>query len=181
MSRFPTLAAIASISLLAGCSPVDHSGGPPPDGDALAFAIIDDGPGLVCGTYEDRADLIADEAAVDAWIESCESAEEGDRDDLIAVLNELNADESLVLVTVALGGCLGQTNLQSVHLDGDVVRPWLLKADSAYGRNDIACTADIGEQIYVVAVADEQASTSAEVHVGVYNPELPDAPVVDQE
>ncbi|MCP4867699.1 MAG: hypothetical protein GY898_03160 [Proteobacteria bacterium] len=177
MFRFSlALTAIASLSLLAACSDVrpDNSGGPPPEGDALEFAVLEDAPALFCGIFEDEADI-------DAWLEACEASEEGDRDAILGELEALNDDESLVLVSVVLGGCLGQTNLQAVHLDGDVLRPWLLKADSAYGKDNVGCTADIGEQIYVLAVQDEQASTSAEVHVGVYNPDLPGAPIVDQE
>jgi len=167
--------AIATLALFAGCA-VDNSGGSPPEGDSIAFAILEDGPDLFCGTFEDRADLLPDEAAIDAWLDRCEDENQDSRDDLIALQAGLGESESLVLLSVALGGCLGQVDVQGAFMDDDVARVWILKADSSYGRRNVACAADLGEQIIALSIDDEQASTEAEMQIGIYNPDLPNGP-----
>ncbi len=177
---FRTFAAASALALLVGCPPnVDNSGGPPPEGDTIAFAVIADAPSFFCGAFTDAAHLLTDEASVDAFLVACPEAGADARDEIDALQAELLEDESLVLISAALGGCIGDVTVMDVYLDGDTVRPWLLKADSAYGRTDIACTADIGEQLIAVAVSDEQSSIEAEIHVGVYNPDLPNPPITD--
>jgi hypothetical protein len=175
-----TLSAIAALSLLLGCTQaVDNSGGPPPDGDSISYAVIGNAP--ACGSFEERADLITDETSIDAWLERCEASSETAREDLIAMTEDLADDESLVILAAVVGGCIGDVSVYGAYLEGDVVRPWILIADGTYGRNDIACTAEIGALIIAIAVTDERSSTSAELHVGRYNPDLPNGPTFDDQ
>lgn len=164
---------------MTGCT-VDNSGGEPPAGDPIEFEIAIEDPDLFCDAFEDAAELIVDADGVDAFIEACGAELIGDEstiaDDLNAQLSELEEGEGLLIVSAQLGGCLGAWEIAAVHLDGDILRPWMLKADSSYGRQDVGCTADIGQdhRVLVVDGADEVASV--ELTVGIYNPDLPGAP-----
>ncbi len=180
--------AVPAIALVAfamtGCT-VDNSGGEPPAGDPIEFEIAIESPDLVCESFEDGAELIVDQDGIDAFIEACGTELIGDEstiaDDLALQLAELEEGQGLLVVSAQLGGCLGEWEIAAVHLDADILRPWMLKADTSYGREDVACTADIGQdhQVLIVDAADRVASV--ELTVGVYNPDLPGAPGADED
>ena len=169
---------------LTGCA-VDNSGGEPPAGETVEFEVAIANAGFFCEDTSDAAHLIKDEAGIDAFIEACGEEVLGDEatieEDLIAELALLEDGQALVLVSAELGGCLGPWAVDSVYMDGEILRPWMLKGDSAYGRTDMACTADIGQDHQVLRVDGAAAATSIELTVGIYNPDLPGAPyaVVD--
>jgi hypothetical protein len=177
IARFaPPVVALVAFAMT-GCA--DNSGGAPPAGEAKTFEIAIESPDLACGTYEDAASIIVTDADVDAFLAACEAIIEDDAtivDDLRAEVADLTEDQALVVISVVLGGCLGDWQVEAVHMDGDTLRPWIYKADSAYGRNDIGCTADIGEAHTILRVDDAASATSIEMTVGVYNPDLPGAP-----
>lgn len=172
----PLLALLA----LPACSTVDNTGGPPPEGSALAFEVLDAPDGFWCQAVIDDAALITDEASIDALIDACEVDVDGvqtqARQDLLDALNGGDPGDVLVYAEGSAGGCIGQAWIEDVTLDGDVLRPWMLKEDSSYGRYDVACTADFGLSTHLVRVSGAEEATSAELHLGIFNPELPGAP-----
>ncbi len=176
-----SLALLASVSLLAACT-VDNSGGPPPEGDSISFTQLDlTDADFMCGAYGDDAAIISDEATVDEWLAGCFDEDPSEmRDHLLTEIDALADDESLIVADVVLGGCTQDFELLDVAIDDEIVRPWIVKHDTSYGKQDVACTADIGEQILLLKIADDRAATAAELHIGVYNPELPGGPVTIQ-
>ena len=180
MTLFPrSFTLLPILALLVGCSTIDNSGGPPPAGDSIEYtqlALQD--VNFMCGSFTDAAALLTDEADVDEWLAGCFEEDPSEmRGALLAEIADLADDESLIVADVVLGGCVEDFEVMDVALDDDVVRPWILKEDISYGRTDIACAAIIGEALLLLRVADERASTAAELHVGTYNPELPGGPV----
>ena len=92
---------------------------------------------------------------------------------------ELDAGEPgdvLVFVEGSAGGCIGDAWIEDVTLDGDVLRPWLLKEDTSYGMENVGCTADWGVSQHLLRVSGADAADSIELQLGVFNPELPGAP-----
>jgi hypothetical protein len=169
----------AALLLLAACAPLDNTGGPTPEGTPLSFEVIDAPDGLACGNYDDTALLLRGEADVDDFLEGCASLDgvpEALRDDLLAELDETDEGDALLVATVVLGGCLGDYSFEGVYLNGDRLRPWLVKEDSSYGRPDVACTEDIGEAIHLIRATQGAEAMVASIEVGVWNPELPGGP-----
>ncbi len=154
--------------------------GAPPAGDALTFEILAAPDDFFCEGFVDDVALMADEAGIDAMMDTCqvllEDAEADIRADFVDALNGGEAGDVLLFVEGSAGGCIGEAWIEDVHLDGDVLRPWLLKEDTAFGIPDAACTADWGVSLHLVRVSGAEDATSAELHLGVFNPDLPGAP-----
>ena len=171
--------ALAFAFLLGGCI-VDNSGGPPPGGDAIDFEVALVGPSYFCAQMEDQAHLIADSEGLDAFIDSCDPGEAADIDAVDQALGEqleaLEEGQALLVVNTILGGCFGDWRVEAVHRDGDTLRPWVLKADTAYGQQSTGCPADIGQGNEVLVVEGASDATAVELTVGVYNPDLPGSP-----
>ena len=163
---------------LAACSPVDNSGGDPPAGDAVPFSIIGEPSGF-CDARDD-AELLRTADDIDAWIGDCEFADDM-RSDLEDALAELEADETLVIVSAQLGGCLMGFEVEGVFVDGTQLNVWMLKQDSSYGRTQVACTDDLGEGHALLVVDDASDVDAIELTVGVWNPQLPGGPAQDEE
>jgi hypothetical protein len=176
----PTFALVAFA--LTGCM-VDNSGGPPPAGDPIEFEVAIESPDLFCNSFADEATLLRSAADVDTFIEACGTelvgAESNIAEDLNAEIAELAEGQAVLIVSAQLGGCLGEWRIESIHLDGDVLRPWMLKADSSFGPQQVACDSDIGQDHQVLTVDDTAGVESVELAVGFFNPELPGAPTVD--
>ena len=175
-SRCSRLAAAILAVPLAAC--VSNDGGLPPEGEPISFSIVDRDQSFFCGFFEDSAVLIEEQADIDAVVAACseEAGIAGLGSFLAQAMAGSTESESLVLVTVALGGCIEAYDLVAVHLDGEVLRPWLLKDDSAYGVPDSACTDDIRETVELLRVGDGAVSNSSELTVGVWNSDLPGSP-----
>ncbi len=171
--------ALVALLLLTACTELDNTGGPIPDGTPLSFEVIDAPEGLSCGNYSDTALLVRSEADVDDFLEGCAGLgepPEGMRDALLTKLDETAQGDALLIATVVLGGCLGDYSFDGVFLDGELLRPWLLKEDSSFGRPDVACTEDIGEAVHLLRAVEADQAMSASIEVGVWNPELPGGP-----
>jgi hypothetical protein len=178
--RQPILPALC-LAALVGCAPVDNSGGEPPTGDPLGFEVLTPPGDLFCDALADSAALMVDEAGIDAMLEACSVSFDGaenpqPRADLVAALDAGDAGDVLVYAVGSAGGCIGEAWIEDVTLDGEVLRPWMIKEDSSYGRVDVACTTDYGLSNHLVRVSGAEAATSAELHIGVFNPELPGGP-----
>ncbi len=179
-NRLSTALAFSLLLLVAapGCEPVDNSGGDAPDGIALSY-LVDAEPSLYCGAM-DAAAFIDDGDDAEAWLAACN--DDGFARDLIDdKLDELNEGESLIAVSAQLGGCTQDFNVHGVYLDSNTLNVWILKQDTSFGRDNVACTADIGEGHALVIVDDAEEATSIQVHVSSYNPDLPGGPVVPAE
>lgn len=175
------LALLLALALPACVVTADNSGGPPPEGEPVTFEILDAPQDFWCQAAVDGAILVSDEVSLDALLDGCEVPLEGaDRDtvrqDLLDALNGGEAGDVLVYAEGSAGGCIGQAWIEDVTLDGDTLRPWMLKEDSSYGQVDVACTADWGLSTHLVRVSGAEDATSAELHLGVFNPELPGGP-----
>jgi len=175
MSVFRTSVLACSLLTLAACTQVDNSGGEPPAGDPLQFAIGAE-PAAFCEGI-DAARFLDAQDDIDGWIEDCQADEvaRGQIEDAFAALEE---SESLVLVSAQLGGCIGDYEVAGAYLDEGTLHMWMLKEDSSYGRQDVACTADIGEGHTLVVVDGAAEATDIDLTVGIWNPELPGGPVV---
>lgn len=170
------LSPLLALLLLSACTPVDNSGGEPPSGESVTFSV-EDAPIGFC-EFQDGAALITSIDDVDAWVATCEN-EDLDRQPVDDAVNALLESQTLVLVTAQLGGCLESSEIAGVFLDGDQLNVWMLKQDTAYGRDNVACTDDLGVAYHLVT-ADAVAS-AASLRVGVYNPDLPNGPALDEE
>ena len=171
------LSVFALFAFLTACVPVDNSGGEPPAGDTASFELIDAEP--FCGGFGDEAWLIATEEDKAAVLEDCTAEPDALEAELDALLAELTEDQVIVFFTVQLGGCLQGHSLRGVYSEGETIRPWIIKQDTSYGVPDTACTSDIGEATGLLVVDDASEATSAELHVGIINPDL-DPPVTIQ-
>jgi len=180
MSKQP-LALVFSLLLLGaatGCEQLDNSGGPPPEGEALSY-LVEAEPSLFCGGL-DAAALIEDAQDADAWLAECDDPDWA-RDLIDERLAQLDDNQALVAVSAQLGGCTQDFNVHGVYRDGDHVTVWILKQDTSYGRQQVACTSDIGEGHALVTVDDAADAITIDVHVSAYNPELNGGPAVDSE
>ncbi len=174
MSLFRSSALACSLLTLAACTPVDNSGGEPPAGDPLTFAIEAE-PSAFCEAV-DAVRFIDDQEDIETWIASCEAEGDGTRGQLEDALAALEDGESLVLVSAQLGGCMQDYEVAGAYLAEDTVHIWMLKEDVSYGRQDVACTADLGEGHSLVVVEGASEATEIDLTVGVWNPELPGGP-----
>ncbi len=136
---------------------------------------------LFCGFFSDRADLIRDEDAVDDFLANdCVEADGSGQQELSDAVHELQPGTQAIVVTVQLGGCLGDFEVRDFYEqdDGDLVA-WVLRADSSYGVPDTACTADLGEAVEVWHLEGVDEDATAEVLVGTFNPDLDGAPTLE--
>lgn len=176
-SSLTSLTSVLSLLALAtGCTPIDNSGGgPPPAGDELDFELLTL-PGT-CGNFQSDAFLVKDQATLDAFFASC-NIPEASRGEWQNAVDALADDEALVYANVQLCGCLGAFAIEGAFLDGATVNAWVLRQDFAYGKQNVACTDDIGEGAASMKVfgAGAVAATDAELTIGDFNPELPGAP-----
>ncbi len=178
MIRFAHIG-VASLLLLVGCTPVDNSGGEPPDGDRMAPTTLMKVHSLACGFYEDRADIIREIADADALLAGpCSEATTEGATELSDAVWELQPGRVAVVVTVQLGGCRGAWAVQDFYEsnEGAMVTAWVLRGDTSYGVEDAMCTDDIGEAVEVWNVPGVDDGASAQVIAGVFNPDLPDPP-----
>jgi len=171
----PLLGLFAVATLAAGC--IDNSGGPPPPGDKLEYERVSF-LGMACGRYQDKAWLIEDQAGLDAYWGGCEFIANDDRQTVEAAVADLAEGDVLLGLDVELGGCIGETAFMGAYKEGDTLHAWLLKGNSAYGRGDVACTADIGEAHEVVRVFGAGEVADVDITVGIFNPDLPGAPAL---
>lgn len=156
---------------------VDNSGGPPPPGEPIDFQPVFLESPLSCQLFQDAAFLLRRGEPLDDFLDECAAASgSAALAELEAEVDALADEAGLVVTVVQLGGCIEEHAIVSVYRDGDTLRPWVLKGDSAYGREGVGCPADIGEAIEVLRVIDRGGATTAEPHIGIYNPDLPGAP-----
>lgn len=161
-----------------GCPGIDNSGGLPPGGEELEWERVGY-PSLFCDDFTTRAVLLTDAAATASWIAGCGATDGDDPTAMVeAALAENGPDDVLVAVHVTVGGCIAESGLVGMYLDGTVLRPWVLVGDSSYGQDGAACPADIGLSIELARALGGATATSAEVKVGTYNPDLPGAPAL---
>jgi len=181
-SQLPLLGiVVAAVLLGAGC--VDNSGGEPPAGTELEeFTPVSlDAGGLFCDSFQDGAFLVHDGIEAQAFIDSqCTNADPAVAAELVSTADDLEDTEAIVVLTIELGGCLGEYGVFGFYLsdDGDTVTGWVLRGDSAYGRQSVACPADIGQATEVYRVMGTADATQADILVGVFNPDLPGAPAM---
>lgn len=171
------LVALAALPLTA-C--VDNSGGEgPPGTDVSIEAPGWDSDPQACPGAE-GAWLLDDDTSVDAFLSECFDEVPGKRDALLDVVGGLDANRRFVGVRIVLGGCVHQWDFMGMKQDGAVLRPWVLKEDTSYGRANAACTDDIGwdEGFWIAQDGDVGSVTSAELWLGSFNPELPGAPAL---
>jgi hypothetical protein len=171
--------ALCLVALFA-CTPVDNSGGDPPPGDAVTFtkAAL---PDFFCGHFDDHADLVLDDAAVDALLDGCpdQSGELGPTKDAFKALVADAADGvGLVVVFTELGGCLQDAAVVGFYRDGDTLHAWVKRGDTSYPDKEVACPADIGEMISGHWVEGADTASGVKVKVGVFNPDLPNPPLL---
>jgi len=173
------LSPLLPLVFLVACSQVDNSGGPPPSGDSVSFVDLDLPTDFFCESMADDAVMVAVEADMDALFEACFPlaviAGEA-RQPWLDLLAATDAEDALVFAVGSAGGCIGDAWIEDIKLDGSTLRPWMLKEDSSYGRNQVACTADWGISQHLVRVEGAAAADSIELTLGVFNPELPGAP-----
>jgi len=177
--RALALVLACSFAALTGC--VDNSGGPAPEGTELEefSPAAGDAGGLFCEFFRDDAFLLVDRAAVeDFFANECAGNEAAVEDELATIADGLEEGEALVVVSIQLGGCLGEWGVHGFYEseDGSTVTAWVLRADSSYGRTNWACTDDIGGAIGVYRVMGAADATEADIVIGTYNPDLPGAP-----
>jgi hypothetical protein len=167
--------------LLAAC--IDNTGGPPPPGEELEVETIE-APPLFCDSEGDRSAVLNDQNDVDAWLADCDDDGTGSKEslgqDLLTALSGLGSDSRLIAARIVGGGCVGGWDLMGIYLDGITFHPWVLKADTAHGRRDVACPADIWwEDGFWIAIGPSVAfGSEAELWVGVYNPNLGGGPAL---
>jgi len=171
----PSRALTAALCLLplAACTPVDNSGGDPPAGDSMEFALVGSPAGF-CEAMDEAA-LIGVQADIEDWVEGCDFADDM-RADLETAHGALEAEQALVIVSAQLGGCLGDFEVVGVYEDGDQLNVWMLKEDTAYGKTNVACNDDLGEGHALIVVEDAADALSVSLTVGIWNPQLPGGP-----
>jgi hypothetical protein len=162
---------------------VDNSGGDPPAGEPLEFALSASQPSGLCGDFSDRAWLVDGATDLDAIFADCEVDDGSLRDVVEAEVAALPACAdaalgcpALVLLSIQVGGCIGENEIAGVYLDGTSLIAWVLQADSSYGKQNVACTTDIGQHWILASTFGVPQGASIELLKGVYNPELPGAP-----
>jgi hypothetical protein len=173
--------AVGVWAVLAACGlGVDNSGGEAPPGTSTPFAAVD-AAGWDCDPFLTSINsdtLVQDDLQADAFVTAqCEGRTTA-RDWLRARVASLDVAKGQVLMitTLGFGGCQAEPRLKDVMLDGDTVRPWFLQANVAYGRANVSCTEELRVAVRIWTVDGARAATRAERTVGVYNPDLPNAP-----
>ena len=169
-------ALLVTASLGVACGGFSRETANPPPGESVPFEPIAVS-GLSCGRFVDSATLIETTEDLDAFLADCpQSDEDGEASAALAeAVSGLSDNEQLVVVSIALGGCIQEYHLLDVTLDGATLHPWISKVDTSVGQPDVACTADVGEANEVLVV--EADAEDAEVHVTSFNPDAPDNPL----
>jgi hypothetical protein len=167
--------ALLLLILLSAC--VDNSGGDPPPGEDVSVEAPgwESDPAACMGPEE--AVLLTDEASVDAWLEEC--FEVGDqRQVLLDVIAGLDDSRRFVAARVQLGGCIQNWDFMGLRQDGTTIQVWVLKEDTSYGRQNVACTDDLGWGVgyWIAAEGDVADATDANLWLGTFNPDLGGAP-----
>jgi hypothetical protein len=163
---------------MAGCTPVDNSGGDPPPGQLIPFTAVAL-PQFFCGHFADRAELVLDDAAADGLVDDCpeNAGEDGPvKDSLKTLVADADEGTGLVVVFAQLGGCITDASVVGFYRDGDLLHTWIKRADVSHGDGDMACPADIGEKIVGYYVEGAQDVSGVDVVVGTFNPDRPGAP-----
>jgi hypothetical protein len=161
---------------LAGCPAIFNHGGERPEGMSMDYEFLGVPSHVFCGSFQEGALIIRNEQDINEVLNSCSDGAEELENTLLSALEGLDESATLVFVSVARGGCVQGHDLPMVALDGDVLRPWLLKDSSAYGRENPACPADLGEALELLAVWDIEDATTIELTVGIWNSDLPGSP-----
>lgn len=175
MSRF--IIALASLSFAVAC--VDNSGGVPPAGERVEHeTVFLDGGGIFCQIFDDEAFLLTADTDVDAFKVACTELDATKEARLRELVDELTGDEALVIIIIGLGGCIHEAAVMGVYIDDTVAHAHVLKGDTSYGVANAACTDDIGEAVEILRIDEKRTATDADVHVGIYNPDLPGAPAL---
>lgn len=162
-----------------GCG-VDNTGGEPPPGLTISWAepLAELSTSCRVSAHGDRAALLDDADDIDAWLAPCGTGTDGDREALLDQVAALDEGERLVGVLVELGGAIRDWRFQGLYVDGADLYAWAVKEDDSYGGQPAPMPADgfSGER-YVIAREGAEGATSADVHVGVMNPRLPEREV----
>lgn len=168
---------------VAGCPPVDNSGGKAPGGEAVDHQVVVESLGVVCADAEDTAVLLDGLADVDAFLADCVKGDATIREATAAldtIVGTSYSGEREFVLPLRVGGCLSVLHLFEVRLeepsDGDpVLRPWVLRGDDSFEAESDCAAAD-GQQIVVGRAKDAGTAESIELLIGTYNPTLPGAP-----
>ena len=166
---------------LTGCPSVPNDGGDLPEGMAMEYEFIGVPSNAFCGAFQEGSLIIRSEQDINEVIDSCSDGAEELEATLLNALDDLSDQQTLVFISVARGGCIQGHDLPMVALDGETLRPWLLKDSSAYGRTDPACPADLGEALELIAVWDIEEASDVQLTVGVWNSNLPGSPYEDHQ
>jgi len=162
--------------MLTGCIFMPNDGGDPPEGTSVSFDAIALPETMSCWDSGEDATLIQDAEDV-AWLaEICED-QDGDPEAFFAsVLEGIGEDTGLLFVSVGYGGCTSDYDIPMIARDGDTLRPWVLKDDSAYGGGPVSCPliARMGWQL--IGVEGAADASDAELTVGVWNSDLLGSP-----
>jgi len=184
MSYRPTPLSIALLSMclfLTGCTSIINDGGERPEGMSMEYEFLGVPGNVFCGSFQEGALIIRNEQDINEVLDSCSDGPAELADTLLSALEGLHERETLVFISVARGGCVQGHDLPMVALDGDTLRPWLLKDNSAYGRANPACPADLGEALELLAVWDIEDASTVELTVGIWNSDLPGSPYEDHQ
>lgn len=172
--------ALALVATSLACA--DNSGGEPPPGTDVALEVPADVADISCvsGGNQGAAALLQSEADVTAWLEGCTDVSPATRAALIAAAQESGDDKKLIGVRVGLGGCTRDWSMMGIYHDDDTLNVWALLHDSSYGGGQAACTDDFFSQdgYWFAAEGDFAAVTDAALVTGVFNPDLPGAPLL---
>ncbi|MCP4498982.1 MAG: hypothetical protein GY822_03320 [Deltaproteobacteria bacterium] len=167
------------LGALAACT--DNSGGASPAGDDVSFSSAGLDDLFSCFAGEQEAALLDDENAVDDWLSNCEADDSVNvKEAILTEVEGLDDGERLVAVRMIFGGCVQQWHFMGIRQEADVLHAWVLREDTSYGIANAACTDDLGmsERYFIVSDGDVATATSADLVVGVFNPNLPGAPAL---
>ena len=156
--------------LLAGC--VNNSGGEPPPGDPVGgFELILDS--LACVEAGNRGEFIETVADANAWVQPCVDGPQRNtvQERLISEVADLSGTAGLVAIDVPLTGCEQGLELVDLYLDGTTLRPWLLKRDTAWGREGNECGITGSAQTYFLMQGADRVDTIG-LWIGRYNPDF---------
>jgi len=165
------------LTSLTGCEPVLNDGGDMPLGVHVDYFFGDLSDDLRCGSFTDAAFLIEEASDVEAALAACESDTTALAEELQEKIeSSLTEEEVLVFVTVEYGGCVRGHDLPALIRDGDTLRPWLIKDNSAYGRPGAICPTDLAERLDLLSLDQHAGGDAVELAVGEWNSDLPSSP-----
>jgi hypothetical protein len=169
----PPALLLASTALFA-CD-VDNSGGDEPSGTPVSFEILreprnecpDEDAGGIVTSVEDAEDILGVCGLSDGFYDS----------DLATHLYFLEEGTILVAIRMGLPACTGDFYVHGMYLDGETLRPWILKQDGQWGRLT-SCLPGYDSAVVLVAVQDAEVARDIELHVGYFNPGLDGRPEI---